>query len=57
MQIGYYHIQNLYVNQQFNNLCVYTKPKHCVIFFLPFIEELIILSQQFEIIIKVSLKD
>lgn len=57
MQIGYYHIQNLYVNQQFNNVYVYAKPKHCVIFFLPLIEELIILSQQFEIIIKVSLKD
>lgn len=32
MQIGYYHIPNLYVNQQFNNLYVYAKPKHCYFF-------------------------
>lgn len=57
MQIGYYHLQSLYVNQQFDNLYVHAKSKHCVIFSLPFIEELIILSYQFEIIIKGSLKD
>lgn len=57
MQIGCYHIQDLYVNQQFDNLYVYAKSKHNLSFFLPFIEELIILSYQFEIIIKVSLKN
>lgn len=42
MQIGYSHLQSLYVNQQFNNLYVHAKSKHCVIFSLPFVEELII---------------
>lgn len=36
MQIGCYHIQDLYVNQQFDNLYVCAKSKHNLSFFSAF---------------------